>query len=92
MIAPLGAARQADLISAKSQLIEGKSYYLLEIKVELPASANSFLDGSTIERHNLASLAVDRGKIYTFNLSVPEERWMWDQSLFQSVVNSFRID
>ncbi len=91
MIAPLGAARQADLVSAKNQMIEGKSYYLLEIKVELPASANSFLDGSTIERHNLASLAIDRGKVYTFNLSVSEERWSRDQTLFQSVVNSFRL-
>lgn len=91
MIAPMGAARQAELISAESQTIEGKSYYILEIAVQLPASQNSFLDGSTIERHNLASLAIDRGKIYTFNLSVSQERWSQDRDLFYSVVNSFRV-
>lgn len=92
MIAPLGSARQAELLSAQSQPIEDKNYYLLEIRVQLPASSNSFLDGSAIERHNLASIAVDQGRIFTFNLSVSEERWLRDQELFQSVVNSFRID
>lgn len=91
MVAPLGYARQAHLISAQDHRVDGKSYYILEISVQLPASSSSIWNESTIDRHNLASLTVDSGTIYTFNLSVSEERWSRDRELFKSVVNSFRV-
>ena len=46
--------------------VDGKIYYLLEYAVKLPNQQ---------ERHNISSVAVSRGKLFTFNASVPEKRW-----------------
>jgi photosystem II oxygen-evolving enhancer protein 2 len=58
--------RQAEFIRAESRQVNGNSYYLLEYEVDLPNQE---------ERHNLASVAVSRGKLFTFNLSTTKERW-----------------
>jgi photosystem II oxygen-evolving enhancer protein 2 len=60
-----------------------KTYYILEYAVKLPNQQ---------ERHNLASVAVSRGKLYTFNASTPEPRWTKVQPLLQRVVSSFSVD
>ncbi|MDJ1183084.1 photosystem II reaction center PsbP [Roseofilum casamattae] len=81
-IAPEDSGRTAELVNAGSKTVGDKVYYLLEYAVELA-------DGST--RHNLASVAVSRGKLVTFNLSTTEKRWQKLHTLFETVVQSFKI-
>ncbi len=82
-IAPPDSGRQAELVSADSRQVGDKTYYILEYAVKLPNQQ---------ERHNLASVAVSRGKLYTFNASTPEPRWTKVQPLLQRVVSSFSVD
>jgi photosystem II oxygen-evolving enhancer protein 2 len=58
-----------------------KTYYLLEYNVKLPNQ----------ERHNLASVGVSRGKIYTFNASTTEKRWEKVHNQLEQVVKSFSV-
>lgn len=80
-IAPLNSGRQAELVSAEAHEVGSKTYYLLEYAVKLP----------TQERHNLASVVVERGQLFTFNLSTTEQRWAKAKDLFYDVVNSFSV-
>lgn len=81
-IAPANSGRQAELVNAAMREVGGKNYYLLEYLVKLPNNQ---------ERHNLASIAVSRGKLFSFNASAPERRWTKVQKLLESVVNSFLV-
>jgi len=81
-IAPPDSGREAELVNAAMREVGGKNYYLLEYAVKLPSGQ---------ARHNLASVAVSRGKLFTFNASAPERRWKKVQKLFESVVDSFSV-
>jgi photosystem II oxygen-evolving enhancer protein 2 len=81
VIAPPGSSRTAELINAETRESGDKSYYLLEYNVKLPNQ----------ERHNLASVAVSRGKLYTFNVSTSEQRWDKLHDMFKTVVRSFSV-
>jgi photosystem II oxygen-evolving enhancer protein 2 len=74
--------REAELIKAESHEKNGKIYYILEYLVHL---------ANNEERHNIASVAVNRGKLLTFNLSTAENRWEKVKNLFETVVNSFSV-
>jgi photosystem II oxygen-evolving enhancer protein 2 len=76
------ANREAELIKAEARESNGKTYYTLEYQVKLPDNQ---------ERHDIASVAVSRGKLYTFNLSTDQKRWEKVKNLFETVVNSFSI-
>jgi photosystem II oxygen-evolving enhancer protein 2 len=80
-IAPPGSGREAELINAESRQVGDVTYYLLEYAVKLPNQL----------RHNLASVAVRRGQLFTFNLSTSEQRWEKVKDLFEKVVNSFSV-
>lgn len=80
-IAPLNSGRQAELVNAEAHQAGGKTYYILEYAVQLPTQA----------RHNLASVVVERGQLFTFNLSTTEQRWAKAKNIFQDVVNSFSV-
>ena len=80
-IAPPGSNRQAELVNAQSHELGEKTYYVLEYAVKLPNH----------NRHDLASVAVSRGKLYTFNISTTEQRWPKMKDFFQQVVNSFSV-
>lgn len=82
-IAPPDSGRTAELINAESRELGDKTYYLLEYLVKLPNNQ---------ERHNLASAIVNRGKLYTFNASTPEERWDKMKDLLKLAVKSFSVD
>jgi photosystem II oxygen-evolving enhancer protein 2 len=43
------------------------------------------------ERHNIASVAVSRGKLYTFNVSTEQKRWGKKKDLFEFVTQSFSV-
>lgn len=81
-IAPPDSGREAELVNAAMREVGGKNYYLLEYAVKLPSGQ---------ARHNLASVAVNRAKLFTFNASAPERRWTKVQKLFESVVDSFSV-
>lgn len=80
-IAPPDSGRKAELVNAETRELGDKTYYLLEYNVKLPNQ----------ERHNLASVAVSRGKLYTFNASTTEKRWSKMQNVFEQVVKSFSV-
>lgn len=68
---------QADLLENK-----GKTYYILEYQVQMPNKP---------PRHELASVTINNGKLYTFSLSTPQRRWEQVKNIFYSVANSFFV-
>lgn len=80
-IAPPNSGREAELISVASRQVGANTHYILEYAVKLPNQ----------ERHNLASVAVRRGQLFTLNLSTTEKRWAKLRDRFQIVVNSFNV-
>ena len=80
-IAPTDSGREAELVSAEARESRSKSYYILEYAVKLPNQ----------ERHNLASVAISRGKLFTINVSTTEERWPKVKEAFEKVVKSFSV-
>ena len=81
-LAPEGSGREAELVNAGTRESDGKTYYMLEYAVKLPKGQ---------QRHNLASVAVSRGKLFTFNASVTEKRWPRVKRMIDDVVNSFSV-
>lgn len=80
-IAPAGSGREAELVNAEAREVGDKLYYLLEYAVKI----------GDRERHNLASVAVSRGKLYTFNASTPEQRWDKMKQSLTTAVQSFSV-
>jgi len=74
--------REVEFISAAERDQDGQMYYELEYEVSFPDRP---------QRHNLASVAVSRGKLYTFNLSTSQTRWQAVEPLFRAVVRSFQV-
>jgi photosystem II oxygen-evolving enhancer protein 2 len=75
-------SQETDLITAESREANGNTYYLLEYQVKQPNGQ---------ERHNLASVTINHGKLFTFNISTAQERWQKLKNLFQVIVNSFTV-
>ncbi|HIK12635.1 MAG TPA: photosystem II reaction center PsbP family protein [Oscillatoriaceae cyanobacterium M33_DOE_052] len=82
-IAPAGSGREAELLSAESLEKGDKSYYIFEYDVKL---------ANDVHRHNLASVAVSRGKLFTLNLSTTENSWQKRAYQFNNVVKSFSVN
>lgn len=82
-IAPADSGREAELVAAGQLERDGKTYYLLEYAVKLPNQQ---------QRHNLASVAVSRGKLFTFNASTPERRWQKVHNVFEAMAKSFIVN
>jgi photosystem II oxygen-evolving enhancer protein 2 len=80
-IAPPNSGITAELIDAKSRTVKDQTYYLLEYAVTLLNQT----------RHDWASVVINRGNLYTFNVSTTERRWKTVKSLFQTVVESFSV-
>ncbi|MBD2497608.1 photosystem II reaction center PsbP [Nostoc sp. FACHB-280] len=81
-LAPSDSGRTAELVDAREKDTEGKTYYILEYLVKLPNNQ---------QRHNIASVAVSRGKLFTFNASIPEKRWTKVKRTMENVVDSFTV-
>ncbi|MDJ0620083.1 MAG: photosystem II reaction center PsbP [Calothrix sp. MO_192.B10] len=81
-LAPEGSGRTAELVNAEEKEFKDKKYYLLEYAIKLPNGK---------KRHNLASIATSRGKLFTFNASVAERRWRRVKGIIQDSVNSFVV-
>jgi photosystem II oxygen-evolving enhancer protein 2 len=81
-IAPPGSGREAELVNAEARQVDDKTYYLLEYAVKMSDNR---------ERHNLASVAISRGKLYTFNASTTEQRWQKMKKSLEQTVKSFTV-
>lgn len=80
-LAPPESGRQAELVNAEARELKGKTYYNLEYAVTLPNQ----------KRHNLASVVINRGKLFTFNVSTTEKRWQRVKQTFQQLIDSFFV-
>ncbi|WP_017653270.1 photosystem II reaction center PsbP [Fortiea contorta] len=81
-LAPANSGRTAELVNALEREVESKKYYILEYLVKLPNKQ---------QRHNVASVAVSRGKLFTFNASIPERRWQKVKPMIDQAVTSFSV-
>jgi photosystem II oxygen-evolving enhancer protein 2 len=81
-IAPPGSGKSAELLAAETRQLAGKTYYILEYAVQL---ANQ-------QRHNLASVVVSRGKLFTFNASTSEQRWGKVKPIFEQMIKTFAVN
>jgi photosystem II oxygen-evolving enhancer protein 2 len=80
-IAPPNSGRAAELTSAESEEIEGKTYYYLEYLVKIGSQ----------QRYNLASVVVSRGKLFTCNASSTAKRWPRMKQTLQEMIHSFNV-
>ena len=81
VIAPEGSGRQATLVEANERQEGARTFYDLEYAVHLEDR----------DRHELATVVVDRGRLYTFAASTNEIRWNKVKGLFHQVVSSFTL-
>jgi len=81
-IAPPDSERKGELLRADELEKEGKTYYLLEYQVTFPDHQ---------QRHNMASVAVSRGKLFTFSISTPQDRWESLSESFNTIADSFEV-
>ena len=70
------------LLNAESREIEGKTYYNLEYQIKLPNQR---------ERHDLATVVINKGKLYTLDISVTQRRWDRVKNTYYTVANSFSV-
>jgi photosystem II oxygen-evolving enhancer protein 2 len=73
--------REVELVNAQSFEAGDKLYYILEYVANLPSGP----------RHDLASVIVRRGQLYTFNASIPEPRWEKLKNTMKQTVASFSV-
>lgn len=81
VIAPAGSGRDAQLVEAHEREASGHTFYDLEFAVHLQDR----------DRHELATVVVDRGRLYTLATSTNESRWPKVKGLFERVVSSFTL-
>lgn len=79
VIAPEGTGRTVELVEANERKASEHTFYDLEYSVHLKDR----------DRHELATVVVDRGYLYTLATSTNEERWPKVQNLFKRVIDSF---
>lgn len=77
-----GDDRDVQLVNAQKIDANDKTYYIVEYIANLPSGM----------RHNLASVIVRRGKLFTFNASTSESRWDKIQDLMKQSVASFSVN
>ena len=81
VIAPEGSGRQAELVEASERQEGPRTFYDLEYAVHLEDR----------DRHELATVVLDRGRLYTFAASTNEIRWAKVKDMFHQVVTSFTL-
>ena len=81
VIAPEGSGREAELVEASEREDGGRTFYDLEYAVHLDDR----------DRHELATVVVDRGRLYTLAASTNEVRWPKVKTLFHQVIHSFTL-
>ena len=81
VIAPEGSGRSVKLINANQREDEKHVFYDLEYELNLNEQ----------DRHELATVVIDRGSLYTFAVGTNEERWNKVEKMFNNVIQSFNF-
>ncbi len=81
LLAPDGGDRKAELIDANARDVDGRTFYDIEYLIHL----------SERDRHELATVVVDHGYLYTFAAGTNDVRWKNVEDLFKRVINSFNF-
>ncbi len=81
VIAPEGSGRTVELIEANQRETSNHIFYDLEYKLNL----------NNQDRHELATVVIDRGTLYTFAVGTNQERWNKVEKLFGNVIESFNF-
>ena len=81
VIAPEGSGRSVKLINANQREDEKHVFYDLEYELNLNEQ----------DRHELATVVIDRGSLYTFAVGTNEERWNKVEKMFENVIESFNF-
>ena len=81
VIAPEGSGRSVKLINADKRELSNHVFYDLEYELIL----------NNQDRHELATVVVDRGSIYTFAVGTYQERWNKVEPRFANVAESFNF-
>ena len=81
VIAPEGSGREATLVEAVERQDGSHTFYALEYAVHL----------NDRDRHELATVVIDRGRLYTLAASTNEVRWPRVKTLFHQVITSFTL-
>ncbi len=81
VIAPEGSGRDVKLINANKREASNHIFYDLEYELNLNEQ----------DRHELATVVIDRGTLYTFAVGTNEERWNKVDGMFTNVIESFNF-
>ena len=81
VIAPEGSGRSVKLINANKREDTNHIFYDLEYELNLNEQP----------RHELATVVIDRGTLYTFAVGTNEERWDKVDGIFTNVIKSFNF-
>ena len=81
VIAPAGSGRDATLVEAVERQDGSHTFSHLEYAVHL----------NDRDRHELATVVIDRGRLYTLAASTNELRWPKVKTLFHQVITSFTL-
>ena len=81
VIAQEGSGRSVNLVEAKKREASNHIFYDLEYQLNL----------NNKDRHELATVVIDRGTLYTFAVGTNEERWKKVDGLFTNVIESFNF-
>ena len=79
VIAPNGSGRTAELVEAKEREESNHVFYDIEYSLHLPDK----------DRHELATVVIDRGSLFTLAAGTNESRWPIVKDLFARVITSF---
>ena len=79
VIAPEGSGRNVQLIDAHKRDSSKHLFYDLEYELTINEQ----------QRHEIASVVIDRGTLYTFAIGTNQERWNRVETLFSKVIQSF---
>ena len=79
IIAPIDSGREVELINTNQREASDHVFYDIEYKLNL--------DGK--QRHEIATVVIDRGSLYTFAIGTNDVRWEKVSGLFTRVVKSF---
>ena len=79
LLAPDGGGRQAELLTANSRDVDDHLFYDIEYLIHLPDK----------DRHEIATVVVDHGSLFTFAAGTNELRWAKVDDLFRRVIESF---
>ena len=81
VISPEGSGRSVKLVDANKREASNHIFYDLEYILNLNEQ----------DRHELATVVIDRGTLYTFAVGTNEDRWSKVNGMFNNVIDSFNF-